>query len=750
MSSVITQRAARVHCIPLLPLRRGGLLTDVELAWESFGPDDAPAVLVLGGISANRHLLQRDDFAGSGWWRGVVGSDCALDPARHRLIGIDWLAGRGESSAPTSTSPWPALDTADQASAIVSLLDALDIARLHAVVGASYGGMVALALAAQAPDRVERVVAIAAAHRSHPLATAVRSVQRRILRLGLEHGAGADAVGIARALALTTYRTAAELRQRFTQDADACDVARFPVDAYLDHHARDYAGTFPAAALHAISQSLDLHDVDPSTIRARCTLAGIDSDTLVPDDDVRALAGALGAHAHYTRIESLYGHDGFLKEHARVGGIIAAALRDAAVAPLRSAGAPPTPVDGAPVTHYAARADAAHAQLDIATRAVRGGLCTDAQHGAVVPPLQLTSTFAFAGFGESRQYDYTRSGNPTRDLLAATVAELEGGAAGVVTSTGMAAINVLLCFARPGDVVVAPHDGYGGTWRLLTALARRHAFELLLLDLTDAASLDVIRRRRPRLVWVETPSNPLLRITDIAAVARAAHDAGALCIADNTFLSPALQNPLAHGADVVVHSTTKYINGHSDIVGGAIVARDVALAEEIGWWANCTGSTGAPFDSWLTLRGVRTLHPRIRTHEENTRALVDLLGSHHAVRAVHYPGLRTHPGHDIAVSQQRGFGGMCSFELAGGEAAARRFVSGLRCFTLAESLGGVESLVAHPATMTHAAMDAAARQAAGITDGLLRLSVGIEGTEDLLTDIREGLERAGQPNGGGS
>jgi cystathionine gamma-synthase len=242
------------------------------------------------------------------------------------------------------------------------------------------------------------------------------------------------------------------------------------------------------------------------------------------------------------------------------------------------------------------------------------------------------------------------------------------------------------------------------------------------------------------MVWLETPSNPLLRITDIAAIAGAARSVGAICVADNTFLSPALQTPVDLGADIVVHSTTKYLNGHSDVVGGAVVARDVAVAEELGWWANCTGATGSPFDSYLTLRGLRTLHPRMRAHEENAAAVVELLHGHPAVRAVYYPGLESHPGHHIAVRQQRGFGAMVSFELAAGENAIRQFVSRLQYFSLAESLGGVESLIAHPATMSHAAMDASARATAGIADSLLRLSVGIENRDDLCRDVSAALD----------
>jgi cystathionine gamma-synthase len=265
------------------------------------------------------------------------------------------------------------------------------------------------------------------------------------------------------------------------------------------------------------------------------------------------------------------------------------------------------------------------------------------------------------------------------------------------------------------------------------------------VNFTDFSAVARALVPAPRLVWIETPSNPLLRITDIAAVSRLAHDAGALVAVDNTFLSPAWQSPIDLGADLVAHSTTKYINGHSDVVGGAVVARDAALHEELAWWANCLGITGSPFDSYLTLRGLRTLHVRMRQHAENAEAIASRLDGHPAVRKVFYPGLPAHAGHALAARQQRAFGAIVSFELEGGEAAARRFVEGLRCFSLAESLGGVESLIAHPESMTHAGMDPVARIEAGITPGLLRLSVGIEAAADLIADLDAALARAQLP-----
>ncbi|NNG34811.1 cystathionine gamma-synthase [Nakamurella aerolata] len=383
--------------------------------------------------------------------------------------------------------------------------------------------------------------------------------------------------------------------------------------------------------------------------------------------------------------------------------------------------------------------------LSALTRAIRAGIDSDPSQGSVAPPLFLSSNYSFAGFDQPRRYDYTRSGNPTRDVLADALTALEGGAGATVCATGMGAItvclNALLC---PGDKVLIPHDCYGGTWRLFDSLAARGHFVVETVDFSDqdAVADALAGQHRPVLVWLETPSNPLLRVTDVAAVAAAAHAAGAIVVADNTFLSPLLQQPLQLGADLVVHSTTKYINGHSDVVGGAVVAGTAELAEQISWWANVLGLTGSPFDSYLTVRGLRTLHTRLRAHSENTDAVIAAIGEHPAVTAVHYPGLVSHPGHRIAARQQQGFGAMLSIELAGGETAVRAFVDGLRCFSLAESLGGTESLVAHPATMTHASMSAEARRLAGIGDGLLRLSIGIEAAEDLVADLLDALDRA--------
>ncbi|KTF19110.1 cystathionine gamma-synthase [Pseudoalteromonas sp. 10-33] len=370
-----------------------------------------------------------------------------------------------------------------------------------------------------------------------------------------------------------------------------------------------------------------------------------------------------------------------------------------------------------------------------ATIAVRSGVEADKHHGAVVAPIYLSTTYSFADFDTKRQYDYGRSGNPNRDILAETLAELEGGARGIITATGMSAVHLATQILNHDDTLVIPHDCYGGSYRLFTSLQKRGLLKLEVLDLTQAQSLDKILAIKPKLIWIETPSNPLLRLTDIKAITDIAKQCGALVAADNTFLSPALQNPIKFGVDIVVHSTTKYINGHSDVVGGAVIAASQALGDELAWWANNIGITGAPFDSYLTLRGLRTLNVRLKQHQENALSIANYLDKSEFVRQVYYPGLESHPQHELAKAQQLGFGGMVSFDIKGDINDAAAFLTSLRDFSLAESLGGVESLICHPATMTHAGMEPKARLEAGVGDTLIRVSVGIEDINDLLADL---------------
>lgn len=375
-----------------------------------------------------------------------------------------------------------------------------------------------------------------------------------------------------------------------------------------------------------------------------------------------------------------------------------------------------------------------------ATKTARAGVDKDPTHGSVTPPLYLSTNFSFEGFGKKRPYDYSRSGNPTRDELGAAIANLEGGYNAVITSSGMAALDLVFQQLLPEDLVIVPHDCYGGTYRLLQTRSTCGHFKILFADLTQTKNLAALFACKPKLVLIETPSNPLLRITDIEAVTKMAKRVGALVAVDNTFLSPILQKPLDLGADIVIHSTTKYINGHGDVVGGAVVSKTRELHEKFVWWANCTGTTGAPFDSFLTLRGIRTLDLRVRQQNNSAGEIAEFLFRHPSVEKVHYPGLASHPGHDIAKAQQRGFGAMLSIELKGGLEVVKSFTQNLELFSFAESLGGYESLAAHPATMTHAVMDSDAQIKAGITQSMIRLSTGLEATEDLIRDLDTALK----------
>jgi cystathionine gamma-synthase len=379
------------------------------------------------------------------------------------------------------------------------------------------------------------------------------------------------------------------------------------------------------------------------------------------------------------------------------------------------------------------------------TRVARAAVDSDPVHGSITPPLYLSSNYSFEGYNKKRAYDYSRSGNPTRDMLAKAIAELEGGFHAVVTSSGMSALDTVFQLLGKDDLLLAPHDCYGGTHRLLSHRAAKGHFRVKFADLTNPATLEQAFAEKVTLVLIETPSNPLLRITNIRAVATRAQQDGALVAVDNTFLSPTLQKPISLGADIVVHSTTKYINGHSDVVGGAIVSKTQELHQKLAWLANCVGTTGAPFDSFLTLRGLRTLPLRIKHQEQTAAQIARFLSQHPAVGRVYYPGLETHPGHLIAKQQQSGFGAMLSFELAAGFEKLPVFLELLtagegKLFSLAESLGGFESLIAHPATMTHASMDPDARRAAGIGDNLLRVSVGLEDAADLQQALSQALD----------
>ncbi|WP_072055552.1 O-succinylhomoserine (thiol)-lyase [Aliivibrio fischeri] len=373
-----------------------------------------------------------------------------------------------------------------------------------------------------------------------------------------------------------------------------------------------------------------------------------------------------------------------------------------------------------------------------ATIAVRTGIETDSQHNAVVPPIYLSTNYSFPEFGDVPKYDYARSGNPTRTQLETTLSDLEGGAGAVVTNCGTSALNLMVsALLGPDDLIVAPHDCYGGTYRLFNTRANKGDFQTLFVDQSNTEALDAAIAKKPKLILLETPSNPLVRVVDIAEICQKAAQVGALVAVDNTFLSPVLQQPLSLGADFVIHSTTKYINGHSDVVGGVLIAKTKEHADDLAWWGNCIGATGTAFDSYLTLRGIRTLGARMRVHEENAIEVLKCLQEQPLVGTIYHPSLPEHPGHEIAKRQQAGFGAMLSFELNGSLEQLKVFVKELKYFSLAESLGGVESLIAHPGSMTHRAMSDEAQEEAGLAPTLLRLSVGLEDSRDLIADLQQ-------------
>jgi cystathionine beta-lyase/cystathionine gamma-synthase len=393
------------------------------------------------------------------------------------------------------------------------------------------------------------------------------------------------------------------------------------------------------------------------------------------------------------------------------------------------------PAGSADTFRVMANTDAGHG---FSTRAIHDGQAPDALTGAVNVPIYLSSTYAQEEIGVNKGWEYSRVSNPTRDALETSVASLEGGTSAHVFASGMAAISALVTMLRSGDHVVCGEDVYGGTPRLFNQIVARYGIEFTYVDTTDPDALAASIRPATKLVHIETPSNPMMRLTDIRAVAGICHSRGVELSIDNTFMSPYLQQPIALGADIVMHSTTKYLNGHSDGLGGVLVGTKPAHREQFAFVQKCTGGILSPFEAWLVLRGVKTLAVRMRAHESNGRAVAAMLAGHGKVERVYYPGLASHPQYELARAQMSGFGGMISFEMGSLE-RANRLLKGVRLCTLAESLGGVETLISHPATMTHAAIGQAARDRLGITDGLVRISVGIEDERDLLADLEQAL-----------
>ncbi len=380
--------------------------------------------------------------------------------------------------------------------------------------------------------------------------------------------------------------------------------------------------------------------------------------------------------------------------------------------------------------------------MQFETKCVHVGVDKDSTFNSCITPIYPTSTFRWVDLETNKGFDYTRSGNPTRQALEQSIAALEGGIDCKATSTGMSAITCAMYLFKPGDHIISGHDIYGGTFRLFSKVLTEYGLTFSFVNMSDPANVRAALTPQTKGIWIETPSNPLLNLVDLAAVTSIAQEAGAITIADNTFLSPYLQRPFEFGVDVVVHSTTKYLNGHSDVVGGAVVTRHQAHAERIAFMHNALGLACSPFDAWLVLRGIKTLGPRMEAHQRGAMAVAKMLAEHPKVERVYFPGLPTHPQHELAKRQQRGFGAMLSFDIKGGRAQAEKMMMQTKLFQMAESLGGVESLIAYPVTMSHASMTPEARTAAGISEKTIRLSVGIESPDDLMDDLRQALDHA--------
>ncbi len=380
--------------------------------------------------------------------------------------------------------------------------------------------------------------------------------------------------------------------------------------------------------------------------------------------------------------------------------------------------------------------------MQFETKCVHVGVDKDSTFNSCITPIYPTSTFRWVDVQTNKGFDYTRSGNPTRRALEESITALEGGVDCRATCTGMSAITCVMHLFKPGDHIIAGNDIYGGSYRIFSNVFSHMGISFSFVNMVDPANVRNALTPQTKCIWIETPSNPLLNIVDIAAITGVAREAGVITIADNTFLSPYLQRPFEYGVDIVVHSTTKYLNGHSDVVGGAVVSREQALAERVGYLHNALGLGCSPFDAWLVLRGIKTLGPRMEAHQRGAMALAKMLAEHPKVEKVYYPGLPTHPQHDLAKRQQKGFGAMLSFDVIGGRTSAEKILTGTRYFQLAESLGGVESLMEYPETMSHASMTLAARREAGITEKTIRISVGIESPEDLIADLQAAIDAA--------
>ncbi|MGB8908916.1 MAG: homoserine O-acetyltransferase [Candidatus Cybelea sp.] len=661
------------------------------------------------------------------WWAGIAGDGALFDPNHWCAIGINSLGSCYGSTGPACRAPdsrpygkrFPRVTVADIVRAERRVLSRLGIERVALAVGGSLGGMRALQWALDAPERLGCAVAVGAHDHHSAMGIALNALQREALALDSARG-----LRLARKIATISYKSEELFNLRHNRRPDRNGKAHFDVEGYLEHQAERFE-----ARMDPNSYAVLTHAMDSFDIRERATetpapalvFVGISSDTLFRAQDVRAAAERFSAHgsdARYYELSSSHGHDAFLAEPRALRSLLEPIVRE-----ITS--------DGRPRSSRVP-------SLGFSTRAVWSGQDACPATGATIVPVYQSATFTLPEIGVTNGFDYSRTRNPTRLALERQLAALEDAKFACAFASGMAAVVAATSLLSSGDHIIASRDIYGGTHRFFTQTLARYGIEVTFVDTSDARATWGAAKPATRLLWLETPSNPTLRLCDVEALSRL-RPSGVLVAVDNTFASPFLQQPLQLGADFVVHSTTKYIGGHSDTIGGAVVTNDRAIADAIAFHQNSAGAVPGPWDAYLTLRGAKTLALRMSKHSQNAQAVAEFLSGRDDVEAVYYPGLPGHPQHELAKRQMHGFGGIISFRAAGGVERARAIATKTAIFALAVSLGGVESLICNPATMTHGSLTAQERSELGITDDLLRLSVGIEDAKDLITDLASAL-----------
>lgn len=680
--------------------------------------DGANVVLVEHALTGSSHAAE--------WWPGIVGEGALFHTRDWCVVGVNALGSCYGSTGPSSHpqnngAHFPRITVSDIVRAERRALSELGIERIALSIGGSLGGMRALQWALDAPDRVGCAVMLGAHDHHSAMGVALNALQREALALGSTRG-----LRLARKIAMLTYKSEELFNLRHDRRSDRHGKDCFDVEGYLELQADRFEARMDPASYATLTHAMDSFDVR-DRVAERTTppliFVGISSDWLFRPQDVRAAAErftARGFDARYCELASDHGHDAFLAEPDALRALL-------------------EPIISSRPSNGNGRVAPKKRTQGFATRAIWSGQDACPATGATIVPVYQTATYTLPEVGVTKGFDYSRTRNPTRSALEQQLAALESGEFASAFASGMAAVAAATSLLSSGDHVIATRDIYGGTHRFFTQVLPRYGIEVTFVDTSNVEATWAAAKPSTRLLWLETPSNPTLRLCDIETLA-CRKPSNVIVAVDNTFASPFLQQPLALGADLVVHSTTKYIGGHSDTIGGAVVTNDRAIAEAITYHQNCAGAVPGPWDAYLTLRGAKTLALRLDRHASNAQAIAEFLARREDIETVYYPGLRAHPQHELAKRQMRAFGGIVSFRAKGGIERARAIATSTKIFGLAVSLGGVESLICSPATMTHASLTPNERLDLDIPDDLLRLSVGIEEVEDLIGDLQSAFD----------